>query len=181
MSHKILLPIRILPIVISGWFHLIGIFNQKIFNFFKEKSTPERFFFLFLFLQLVSSVAGWIEYKIVFNQIEEVARISVPWNVFFILVTMAVFFFTGFWRSSWIWILFLVFQTMLISLYAWGSLDPGLYFTRIIQSQDYYFSYFYYIFGVSSLLAWALGIAIYFQERRLRPKFHLDREEKKTS
>jgi hypothetical protein len=164
--EKILLPIELFKTVIMGWVHLSFLFYGRIKEFFASKSMPEKLFFVFLILQVATSVMGWIQYRIVFNDNEEIIRLSVGWNIFFILGSLVNFFFTGFWRSSWVWFIFLIIQSVLVALFAWGSLDPGLAFTNILKPQDYTFSVSYYVFGASLILSWALGLSIYWEEKK---------------
>lgn len=164
MNH-LTLPIRILPVVIRGWSHLGWVFCRKIFTFFKEKSILERIFFGFVILQVVSSAMGWIQYKILFNDTIETVVISIRWNVFFIFGSLVNFFFTGFWKSPWVWTLFLVVQTTLLGLFGLAHAMPKTAFTEMMLTSDYSYSAFYYIFSFCLLASWVIGILLFREDR----------------
>jgi hypothetical protein len=162
----LIFPLQLLHTITTGWFHLLQKFFKKIFDFFSCKSQPEKFFFFFLSIQVLSSGMGWIQYNINFYDTVETISISVRWNVFFILGSLLNFFFTGFWRSSWVWTVFLSIQTFLLLLFGYGTLDPHTAFTDFLQTSDYQYSIPYYIFATSLVLSWALGIAIFMEEKK---------------
>jgi len=148
-------------IILRGWIHLIKLFIQRILQFFESKTFPEKLFFSALLIQLLTSGLGWIQYDITFNQEIETINISIRWNVIFVMGSIMNFFFTGFWRSSWVWLYFVCSQTILLIVFGIATLIPEVAFTDILKESDYNYSIFFYAFGISLLLAWAIGIAIY--------------------
>lgn len=154
-----------LGIIIKGWIHLIHLFIKRILQFFESKSFPEKIFFSALLLQVLTSGLGWIQYNITFNQEIETVNISIRWNVIFVMGSILNFFFTGFWRSTWVWLFFVCSQTILLISFAIANLYPRTAFTDILKESDYTYSPFFYAFASCLLLAWAIGIAIYRSER----------------
>lgn len=175
IPNFLIFPFRILQTISLGWLHLLQKFFKKIFEFFSFKSQPEKFFFIFLAIQVLSSGMGWIQYYINFNDTIETISISVRWNIFFILGSLLNFFFTGFWRSSWVWTVFLSIQTFLILLFGYGTLDPNTAFSDLLKTSDYQYSIPYYVFATSLVLSWALGIAIFMEEKKKDRKISLSR------
>jgi hypothetical protein len=161
----------LLLIIFKGWLYLLGVFIHKILSFFQTKTFPEKIFFISLLIQVATSALGWIQYQIEFNNEIELVAISIRWNVFFVTGSLLNFFFTGFWRSSWVWLFFLVCQTFMLLLFGYASLNPEMAFTDILKSSDYRLSIVYYIFGASLVMAWAIGFSIFqlesFKSKRL--------------
>ncbi|WCL50961.1 hypothetical protein [Leptospira sp. GIMC2001] len=158
-----------IQIIVRGWLHLALQFYNKIFGFFANKSLPEKLFFCFLIIQMLSSGLGWIQYEIKFNDTIELVFVSARWNVIFILASLLNFFFTGFWRSNWVWYIFLFLQTLILILFGIATNNPSVGFTDMIEPKDYSFSIAYWIFAVSVVCAWCLGVAV-FREDLIRNK-----------
>jgi len=150
-----------LGIILRGWVHLTKIFMERILHFFETKSYPEKLFFTALLIQVLTSGLGWIQYRITFNQEIETVNISIRWNVIFVMGSLLNFFFTGFWRSSWVWLFFICSQSILLISFGIATLIPAVAFTDILKVSDYNYSVFFYAFGSSLLIAWAIGFAIY--------------------
>ena len=148
-------------IVCRGWIHLIQRFFHRILEFFASKSLPEKIFFSALLIQVLTSGLGWIQYNITFNQEIETVNISIRWNVIFVMGSLLNFFFTGFWRSSWVWLYFVFSQSILIIAFGIATLIPSVAFTDILKESDYSYSLFFYAFGTCLTIAWAIGISIY--------------------
>ncbi len=168
-SNPIQFLTQLLIVVIKGWLYLLGVFIHKILSFFQTKTFPEKIFFISLLIQVATSALGWIQYQIKFNEEIEVVAISIRWNVFFVSGSLLNFFFTGFWRSSWVWLFFLICQSCMLLLFGYASLNPELAFTDILKISDYRLSVVYYAFGSSLVVAWAIGLSI-FQLEKLRAK-----------
>lgn len=140
--------------------------GRKIWDFFSTKSFYEKMFFGFLVFQVLCSGLGWAEYKIRFNDMEETVFISAKWNIFFVLLSLFVFIYSGFWHTASVWKITVFSQTLTLVLFSISTLVPEVGVTDILKKSDYKFSPFFYGFAASLLLAWALSSAILWEESR---------------
>ncbi|TGL50497.1 hypothetical protein EHQ61_08725 [Leptospira wolffii] len=172
------LAIPALPIVIQGWKKFLSQLIGRFSEFFSEKSGKEKLLFILALAQLFFSLSAWVDYSIdlgtetsggffsklgalfgnepVRSTVENVS-VRVGSNIFFILPSFLVFFFGGFWRSSWVPKTLLFLQIFSGILLAAGLLLPDLFFVSFVREEDYTYNFNFYAFGIVWLLTTAIS------------------------
>lgn len=173
------LAIPATPILIEGWKKFFSELIGRFSEFFSEKSPKEKLLFLLALAQLLFSLSAWVEYSIdlgtetspgffgklgAFFGIEanrstiENVSIRVGSNIFFILPAFLVFFFGGFWRSSWVPKTLVGLQTFAGILLLLGLLLPDIFFVSFVREEDYSYSFNFYAYGIAWLLTTGVSI-----------------------
>ncbi|MCC6275121.1 MAG: hypothetical protein IT569_04635 [Leptospiraceae bacterium] len=146
------------PVVLKGWTVKIYHAYLKFAEFWNEKSAIGKILFVCLFVQLLMSAQGWIDYTVNFNQIKEQISVSVKSNIFFILASLANFFFVGFWRSTWVKYLFYISQGLCAFIFLISFTFSDFYFVEFLKKSDYEFNSVFYIF----IVTWFVNNALFF-------------------
>ena len=148
-----------IPVLLFGWFRLLGKFIQVNFSFWMSLPVLNRVLSVFLLVQFLFTMRPWFEYSVKFVDVPEHIYVSSKSNLWFILLSLfGLIYVSGIIRHSASKFMISIFQLCILSLLIAGYLSPSLIHVDFLNQADYNFSMNLYIFFSGYIPALLLSV-----------------------
>lgn len=153
-----------IPVTILGWGKVLFRFLTYLYSHWSKLPILLKTSLVVFFFQLVFSTRPWFEYKIQFNEVDEILAVSSKVNLIFIFLSLVNFILllTEFYFSKG---MILTLQTIMGILFLFGYQSPTSLHVDFVNPSDYYFNSNFYIFATLHTISFLLSLYIFFKKK----------------